>query len=63
MGFGINAELPKRTNVVSSIADETPGLGVRTPVVDRGNCMASRQRDELFALVMEECIVGDEQRS
>jgi len=25
--------------------------------------MASRQRDELFALVMEECIVGDEQRS
>jgi len=25
--------------------------------------MASRQLDELFALVMEECIVGDEQRS
>jgi hypothetical protein len=33
-----------------------PSIAIAEPQPDRGNCMVSRQRDELFAPVNEECI-------
>jgi len=58
---GVDAELPKGVNIVSTITDEAPRRCVRTPVIDRGDRMACRQRDELIGPVNEKCVVGNDQ--
>jgi hypothetical protein len=55
----IDAGLTVGVDIVRSIADETPGGSVLTPVVDGGNGITCRQRSNLVAAVEEECIVGD----
>src|SRR5882672_9328415 len=46
-----------------SIADQAAGRGVFTPVIDRRNHMACRQRHELVETAVEERVAGENERA
>jgi hypothetical protein len=57
----ITAELSVSVEIVGSVAHKSPSGGVCTPVVDRRDCMASRQSDELIAPAVEQSVVAQDQ--
>src|SRR5262249_960923 len=55
----IDAGLTVGIDIVRSIADETSGVRVFTPIVHGRNSIMGRHRDNLIEAAEEECIVGD----
>jgi hypothetical protein len=60
---GVNADLAVGTGEAHSIADQAAGRGVFTPVIDRRDRMACRQRQELLAPAEEERVAGEDERA
>src|SRR5262245_57818005 len=60
---GVNTELAIDTREARPIADQAAGRGVFTPLIDRRNGIACRQRYDLLAPVGEEWIGGDDKRA
>src|SRR5205814_3232626 len=60
---GIDSQLPVDARQARSIADQAAGGHELAPLIDRGNSMARRERDELLAADREERIGLDEQRA
>ena len=59
----VDPELPLRIGRLRSVADETSGRGELTPIVNRGNLLACRRRDNLVASAEEPTIGADDKRA
>src|SRR5688572_17611346 len=60
---GVNADLSIKRRDARPIADQTAFHDELTPLIDRRNGMACRQRNELLAPAVEEWIGGDDERA
>jgi hypothetical protein len=60
---GVDAGLTIGVHKVSSVADQTAGRGELAQLIDRGDGVACRQRDNLIAPAAEERVGADEQCS
>src|SRR5262245_16849554 len=60
---GIDADLAIRRRIRRAIGDETADDRIFTPVVDRGNAVACRERNDPLAPTVEEWIVAYDERA